>query len=243
MEQFPVQVQRAFEQALIARDYSQGETLTVEQLSQRFRVDRDDLAVVISAEVRKGLVRRTGEDRVEVCGLAKPDVSSVFVHAEERGLRPTSEVRAVSPEPASDTVAKRLEVTVGAPIYRFERTRRVKGEPLANQINYMPFEVCPGLEEDDLSQVSFKKLLEEKYLVFLAGAEERIDLVPASMQDRQVLDLEPSSLVLEVDRLARSGSGWPVVWAILHIDPQRYEYVAELWPRAAELLRGQGRTG
>lgn len=239
MPGFPVQVQRAFEQALIAGDYAQGGILNLEQVSQRFHAGRDDLARVMAAEVRKGLVKRREADRFEVCGLTKPEVSSVFVHAEERGLRPTSEVRAVIQEPASQTVAKKLEVAVGAPVYRFERTRRVQGEPLANQINYLPYEVCPGLEEEDVSHVSFKRLLEEKYLVFLAEAEERVDLVPAGIQDGQVLDLEPGSSVLEVDRLARSQTGWPVVWATLHIAPQHYEYVAELWPRAAELLRSQ----
>jgi len=242
MPQFPVEMQRAFEQTLIAGEHAQGDILTLEQLRHRLHAGRVDLVTVMAAEVRKGLVKRRGVDRFEVCGLAKPDVSSVFVHAEEQGLKPTSEVRAVIQEPASETVAAMLKVTVDAPVYRLERTRRVGGAALANQINYMPFEICPGLEEDDVTHASFKKLLEEKYLVFLAVAEESVDLVPASTHDREVLDLEPGSSVLEVDRLARSQTGWPVVWATLHIDPQHYEKVAALWPRAVELLQSRGRT-
>ncbi len=237
MSQFPVELQRVFERSLTAGDYQAGDVLTLARLSERFQAEAAAMAAVMAAEMRKGLVQELGSGKFEVRGVARPEVGSVFVHAQERGLKPTSQVRAVVKEPASETVAQKLRLEMGAPVYHFERTRRVKEEPLANQVNYIPFEVCPGLEHDDVSRTSFQKLLEEKYLVFLAEAEERLAVVPAEPEDRAVLGLPPASSIVRVERLARSSSGWPVVWAVLHIHPDRYEYVAELWPAAAELLR------
>jgi hypothetical protein len=42
--------------------------------------------------------------------------------------------------------------------------------------------------------------------------------------------------VLVVDRVAKGATGWPLVWAMIRIRPDRYEYVAALWPEAAGLL-------
>ncbi len=237
MSQFPVELQRVFERALMAGHYQAGDVLTLRRLSERFQAEPTDVAAVMAAETRKGLVQELGPGEFQVQGIARPEVGSVFVHAQTRGLRPTSEVRAVVKEPASETVAQKLRLEIGAPVYRFERTRRVREEPLANQVNYIPFEVCPDLEHDDVSHTSFQKLLEEKYLVFPAGVEERLAVVPAEPEDRAVLGLPAGGSVLRVERLARSSSGWPVVWAVLHVHPDRYQYVAKLWPAAAELLR------
>jgi GntR family transcriptional regulator len=240
MSQFPVEVQRQFEQALLAGEYAAGDVLSIDELAERFKARSRDVRTVMAAEARKGLVEKIGAARFEVRGIAEANVGSVFVHAQEHGLKPRSEVRRVVIEPASEVVAEKLQVELDTPVYRFERTRWVGGTPLANQINYMPFEICPGLEDDDVSHASFKRLLERKYLVFLAEADENLDLAPAGAQDQEVLGLQPGSSVLRVDRLARSRSGSPVVWATLHIDPQRYDDVAELWPEAAKLLQAAG---
>lgn len=239
MSQFPVQVQRDFEQALTAGEYAAGDILSLSELSERFEAEPEAMSVVMAAEARKGLVKRKDASSFEICHMPEPDVGSVFVHAQERGLSPSSEVQAVAVEPASEVVADRLRLKPGAPIYRLERIRRVKGEPLAHQVNHMPFEICPGLEKDDVSHASFKRLLERKYLVFLTEAEESFNIVPAGANDRDVLGLSEGASVLSVDRLARSPTGWPVVWAILHIHPGRYTYVAEIWPEAARLLHEQ----
>jgi DNA-binding GntR family transcriptional regulator len=51
------------------------------------------------------------------------------------------------------------------------------------------------------------------------------------------LGLPAGATVLVVDRIARGATGWPLVWAEIRIRPDRFEYVAALWPQAAELLR------
>jgi len=178
-------------------------------------------------------------DSFQVLGLADTCFVSVFTHTARSGFKPRSRVRAAEVEPANAQVAAKLEVEQGSPVYRYERTRYVDDEPLANQINYMPFEVCPGLEHDDVTRYSFQKLLEEKYHTVLCTANEAITIIPASEQDREVLGLPAGASILLIDRIALSPTGWPVVWASIRIRPDRVRYVAELWPEAAKLLKSE----
>ncbi|MFN2224927.1 MAG: UTRA domain-containing protein, partial [Anaerolineae bacterium] len=75
------------------------------------------------------------------------------------------------------------------------------------------------------------------YHAVLVEMEEEYDLLPATVSDRETLSLPAEATVLVVDRIARSATRWPLVWAEIRIRPDRFDYVAALWPQAAELLR------
>ena len=233
---FPHDLQRQFEAALLEGTLERGGVWSVPALAEHLGASDADVRRVLAAAHRKGLVEKEPADRFRMLGLAERGVGSVHAHTQGQGLKPTSQVRAVEVEPATEAVAAQLAVGVGTPVYRFERTRRIGGSPLANQINYLPFDVCPGLEAEDVSHRSFQGLLEETYHVVLTAAEEELAIVPATAQDGEVLGLPPDASVLEISRLARSATGQPVVWAVLHVGPSQYRHVAELWPAAARLL-------
>ncbi len=234
--EFPSELQRRFEQAIVEGEYARGQLLTSSDLAHRFEVTTGEMLQVLLAEHRKGLVVEQENGVYEVLSLATQGIASVFVHTAKSGLKPSSSVRVVRIEPATPAVADKLDLLVGAPVSRLERTRYANGEALANQINYIPFEICPGLEQHDVSHYSFQKLLEEKYFAFTVEAEEDCEVVAANEQDVEILDLPRGSSVLEIRRLALSATGCPVVWASIRVHPDRYRYVAELWPLAADLL-------
>ena len=232
---FPRELQHQFEQTIVDNKFEAGESCTVDGLAEQFRATTDQMLLVLQAAQRKGLVSKQKDGSFKFLELAPPR-DSVFSHTQKLGFKPTSEVREVKVEPASLQVAEKLSVEIGAPVYRFVRTRFVNGEALANQTNFIPFEVCPGLEEDDVSRYSFQKLLEEKYLAFTADLKETFEVVPANTQDQKILNLPEDSSVLLVQRISFSATGFPLVWSNIRIRPDRYQYVSKLWPSAAELV-------
>jgi GntR family transcriptional regulator len=193
---------------------------------------------IVQTAHRKGLVAQIAEeeDACRILGLPTTSFASVFTHTASSGLKPRSVVREVEVEPATEVVAAKLNVDVGDAVYRYVRTRYADEQALANQTNYMPFAVCPGLEGDDVSRFSFQKLLEDKYHAVLMEMKEWFQLVPATGEDQEILDLPDGSSVLVIERIALSATGWPLVWANIRIRPDRYAYVAALWPQAAHLL-------
>jgi hypothetical protein len=234
---YPTELQARFERMIVEGAYDRGEVVSVDHLANQLGAPDDQVLRVLRTAQRKGLAAGAGEGAVRVLGLPTTDFASVFTHTAGSGLKPRSEVRQVEIEAATSTVAETLRVEVNSPVYRYVRTRWVNEEALANQTNYMPFEVCPGLEHDDVSRYSFQKLLEEKYAAVLVEMKEEILLVPATAQDQEVLGLAEGAKVLVVDRIALSATGWPLVWASIRIRPDRFEYVAALWPEAAKLLK------
>ncbi len=236
---YPRELQRQFEQAVVQGRYAKGEVVTVDDLATKLQVTPAEMTPVILTAHRKGLVDKIAQevDAFRILGLPTTRFTSVFTHTAKSGFKPRSLVRDVEVELATLAVAENLDVKVDSPVYRYVRTRFVDGQALANQTNYMPFAICPGLEHDDVSQYSFQKLLEEKYLVVLTEMKESFEIVPANDQDLDILDLSPGSSILLVERIALSATGRPLVWANIRIRPDRYQYVAALWPRAAELLK------
>jgi GntR family transcriptional regulator len=234
---FSIALQRQFERSIVGGQLAGDRLWSLGDLAERFQVPVEAMQQVLGAARRKGLVAEADPGRFQIVGLPTTEFASVFTHTAGSGLKPRSEVRQVEIEPATPQVAHKLRIEAGSPIYRYVRTRWVNEEALANQTNHMPFDVCPGLEDDDVSRYSFQKLLEEKYHAVLVEMEEEYLLVPATGPDRAVLGLPEGASVLVVDRIALSASGWPLVWAEIRIRPDRFDYVAALWPGAAEMLR------
>lgn len=236
--EYPKELQRQFEQAIVQGRYSRGDVLALGDLAAHFQTSVDQMRLVARTAHRKGLLGKivAGRGKVQVLGLPKTEFASVFTHTAQAGFKPTSEVREVVVEQASPLVADRLKMKAGSPVYRYVRTRNVDGQPLANQTNFMPYAVCPGLEDDDVSRFSFQRLLEEKYFAVLTEMQEDYSLILSTGQDRDVLKLPDGASVLVVDRIALSATSWPLVWATIRIRPDRYQYVAALWPQAAHLL-------
>lgn len=235
--EFPRELQQRVEQAIVEGELARGQVRSLDDLAGRFQATAGDLGRVLRAARRKGLADTVDADSFQILGLPATELASVFTHTAGSGLKPRSEVRQVEVEPASALVAARLLLEAGSPVYRYVRTRWVNDEALANQTNYMPYEVCPGLEQDDVRRHSFQRLLEQKYHAVPVEMEEEYRLLPASGSDREILNLAAGAAVLVVDRVALGATGWPLVWAEIRIRPDRFDYVAALWPQAAKLLR------
>jgi GntR family transcriptional regulator len=232
---FPSLLQQDIERAILNHEFPKGSLVTASELAARFAAGIQDVELVMQSEIRKGLAARRSH-AYEILGLESQSLDSLFQHTARAGMNPASHVRAAVIEATSETGAAKLGIPAGSAVYRLERTRLVNGEVLANQVNYIPYEICPGLENDDISSYSLQKLLEERYHTIITTIQEEIGLVPGSPEDREILGLPDGSDVLVVERLSYSCTGMPVVWASIHIRTDRYPSVAALWPKAAALL-------
>jgi GntR family transcriptional regulator len=234
---YPQELQRSFETDIASGVLTAGQWFSVSDLQSRYGADQTDVTRVLFAAHRKGLIEKGGRATYAIRGKCDARIQSLFQHAAKSGLSPQSTVRAVEVVAASAPIAGKLKVAKGDPVFRQTRTRMVNGESIANQNNYIPIEVCPGLESVDLSRTSFQETLEGRFHAVVARIEEHIEIRPACEQDREILHLEPGANVLVVQRLSLSSNELPLVWADIHIRADCYHYVRELWPAAARLLQ------
>lgn len=233
---FPVELQRQVEQAIVAGELPVGQLVNTPGLAARFHALLDEMQVVLLSEHRKGLLVCDSANEFRVLGLSAPQVESVFQHTSKVGFKPSSVMRGVTIEPASIEIAAKLDLPISAPVYRMDRTRLVNGEVIANQTNVIPFEVCVGLENDDVSHASFQQLIDGKYRAVTKEMREEFAMATATAQDQEILGLDPGSPILVIQRLALSATSSPLIWTDIHVRPDRFDYVAALWPSAKKLL-------
>lgn len=235
---YPRMLQEQLEAAIVSEDFESGADLSVDSLVDHFNTDETKARTVLESAFRKGLVEKVGGGKYAVVGKQAPTITSVFQHADKSGLKPKSVVRSVEIIQADVEIAKKLKMVVGENVYRQTRTRLVNDQVVANQNNYIPVEVCPGLEEIDLSRTSFQVTLEGKYNSIVACIEEKFRFIEGNQEDLEILRIEVGTRVLVVERLSLSPSGLPLVWADIHVCTDHYHYVKALWPGAADLIAG-----
>ena len=238
---FPVDLQKAFEMDIVSGTVPAGQRIDISAFQQEYLSNIEDAGLVLNSSYRKGLLSRGEDGPYKVLGKSQSAVCSVFQHAAASGLSPKSVVRALKVIPAEKAVSEHLQVEVGQPVFCQTRTRLVNDEVVANQINYIPIEVCPTLEEVDLTRRSFQVTLNEDFNTVITKIEEQYEVVPAAGEDAAILGLGDGEDVLVVRRLSLSATDWPLVWADIHIRQDRFHYVEALWPQAAAMLRQGGK--
>ena len=237
MHNFPAILQSEFEAMIFDGRLSAGEMFHLNSISQQLNADPGEIKKVLTSAFRKGLVVINEDDSYTVLTREHPSIESVFQHTARMGFKPTTIVRGVQMVASSAEIAQRLKVTPGDLVYVQVRSRLVADRILANQYNYLPVEVCPGLESKDLSHRSFQDTLEQDYHAIVAEVEETCRLAPANQGDQQILDLSEKDEVVIVERLSLSATRQPLVWADIHVRIDRIDYVAALWPNAARLIK------
>lgn len=236
MKTFPVQLQRNFEADLVGGEHAVGSTLGLFDLGEQYGVRLLDIETVVKAAVRKGLLKPVDSHRFRVLGLPTAQVKSLFQHAQHSGQKPTTVIRSLEVVTPNQATIDKLQLAENAPVWQQVRTRLVNGIVLANQHNYIPFELCPELGDVDLSQASFQTTLEKRFNTVIVRINETYTAGVASREDAKVLDISLESSVLVVERMSYGYTDMPLVWATIVINPAHYEQLSALWPDARPLL-------
>ncbi|WP_295576304.1 GntR family transcriptional regulator [uncultured Microbacterium sp.] len=127
----------------------------------------------------------------------------------EQGFEATTRTLAESVEPASSGIAAALGLQPGAPVISLLRLRLADGNPLSLERMFLDSERFPDLL--DHSPIgSLYALLQTEYGVTVVTAEEHVEVVEASRQVAQLLDIKPRAPLLALRRVSRRDDGTPV---------------------------------
>jgi GntR family transcriptional regulator len=116
--------------------------------------------------------RRTSEKLVQ-------SLTGLYEDVAARGGHLRSQVRRQEVVPADEQIATQLALQLGAPVLAIERLRFVDDEPWVLVTTYLPYDVAPGLLEDDLREQSLYALLENTYGVRLTHGQRGVEAVAA----------------------------------------------------------------
>ena len=177
-------------------------------------VSRSTLRQALGVLEQSGVVRRVpGRGGGTFVSRAKieRDLSSVVgvpAMLRAQGFTAGSRVISTSILGADDATASALEIEPGGLITEIVRIRLADGSPVSLEHVRLPAGRFPGLLELPLGG-SVYELLEEHYGVRPAEALERIEAVPAGLDEASVLDIPAGGALLSITRTTRDAEGVP----------------------------------
>ena len=223
-----VQVKEELERRIRAGLLQPGDRLPAEQeLAAELGVSPATVKHAIISLASDGFVsRRPG--RGTVVEMPPPESAAVPLRSfteemHQRGLRVSSQLLDKDIDVPETDVAWHLDLPPGARVLRVRRIRRAESEALALEEAYIPEKLCPGLVAEDLEAHSIDWLLERKYEVRLASAEEVVQARLATPEETERLELASGApVVLVAYRTVRDLGSRPVLHSRTAYRADRY---------------------
>jgi GntR family transcriptional regulator len=209
-----------------------GSALPTERtLTAELETSRTTVRQALSELVGDGkLVRRQGSGTF----VAEPKISwplqmtSFTEQAAANGFVASTQLLFAERVKADADSATRLEVKLGAPIFRIERLRLVDDTPMAVETSHLSAVRFPGLIKELTKTSSLYRVLADSYGVSPATAEETIETAAASPREAELLHTDTGSPMLVLSRHSFDAQAVPVEWVRSWYRGDRYTFVARL---------------
>ncbi|MGE5400825.1 MAG: GntR family transcriptional regulator [Ignavibacteriales bacterium] len=164
------------------------------ELSDKYNVSRNTAKQAIASLVTDGILYReqgrgtfVSEKRVFHGLTEKLSFSAEML---DEGIKLVTKVICAEEIPASDELAKYLNVRKNAPVFRILRLREIDNVPLSLQTSYIPKSFCPTLLKYDLSKSSLFETLEQQFGIKFRNANETLESVIAGKYEAELLKVK-----------------------------------------------------
>ena len=213
--------------------WSPGELIPSErELSERYGISRMTVRQSVSDLVKEGLLYR---EQGRGTFVGRPKISQQLLRltsfSEDMGgrqQRPGARVLESAMLPADETVAERLRIKPGQPVFHLRRLRLADSEPLALESAIVSFIGCERLLDDDLERQSLYWLLERSYHQLLMEAEQEVEAGLAGEQEAAALCIAPGDPVLLTRRLTYTERQRPIEYATSVYRGDKYTFYTRL---------------
>jgi GntR family transcriptional regulator len=223
---------------IIAAEFLPDAPLPTEHaLMAEYRVSRTTVRAALDALARDRLVyRRQGKGTFVAPPVHEdqlPVLAGFSEQMEARGLHPTAQVVASETIVLSGRDAALLELGEGSKAYRIVRLRSAAGEAQVLSTAIFPFDIGLRIAQEDLGEVGYYPLLEERYGILLGVADQTIEARRATREEGRRLNIAAGAPVLAVERVTRDVAERPIELARGVYRADRYRYRVQLQRRRA----------
>ncbi len=157
-----------------------------------------------------------------------------------RGQTLESKVLTLREEPATASIAARLQLEPGEPVVELERQRLVDGQPWVLTVAYLPARLTPGLIDCDLSGTeSLYRVLREEYRLPIISSTRRVEAAVADEREARLLGIHSGDPVIVLRSLSLTAGMRPVEYFVAHHrgDQSAFEVVLAAGEAGLQLTR------
>ena len=185
------------------------------ELCEILDVSRTVVRQALNELVNEGLLYRRKGKGTFVSGpkITESLVQSLTGFYEDmiaRGLTPVTQVLEQKLVPASKKVAGMLNLKEGDQVIKIDRLRSVGNEPILIVTTFIPYQSCPALLEEDLTNQSLYAVLEDRYKLEIARGRRTLEAISASEEDAKLLGIEEGDPVVLLKSVSYLKDSWPI---------------------------------
>ena len=213
---------------------SQGEVYQLpseNELAERHGITRATVRHALDVLEREGWIfREKGKGSFAAVRRVEQELTQLVSTTEDMRRRDwplITKVVSVEQVLAAPYVAHALELPVGTPVYQLCRLRIVDGEPLSLQTAYLPAELCPNLDEADLTS-SLYRLLETRYGLRLWTGKEILRARCPTPYEAELLQVQEAMPVMYMERVTYAVHGAAVEYLEAVWRGDRYDFKVTL---------------
>ncbi len=226
-----VQLKQALEKQILRGRWKPGDLVPGEpELCRLFAVSRTTVRQALAALAYQGLVvrergRGTFVAPPKLTESAVERLSGFYEDMADLGHPPVSQVLRQKAAPAGGQVAALLEIRPGTRVVEIERLRFVQDEPVVLTTTFLPHELCPGLEDADLTHRSLYEYLETECGLTLERGRRTIEAVAADSRQARLLRTPKGSPLILIQSVSHLANGRPIEYylALHRGDRSRFE--------------------
>jgi GntR family transcriptional regulator len=205
---------------------------TEDALITRFHVSRITVRQALRDLAQMGHIRReqgrgTFVERPPI-EEGPRELTSFTGEMRGHGMSATSRVLEQGVVAAPEDAAARLEIVVGAPVFRLRRLRLADGAPMGLQTAFIPMRLVPGIDLLSFVGASLYEVFATRYSIFPAAARETHQAIPMPDDAAVLLRVAAGSPALAAERLTSLADGRPLEYVQSIMRGDRYKIVLDL---------------
>ena len=169
------------------------------ELSREFGISRVTVRNVINKFVQDDMLYRIQGKGTFVSEkknvLDFPAYVGIREQLEKMGYETSTRLLSIECCPVSSGIQKRFGLGE-VPFYVLRRLRSIKDEPFSLHVSYVPEQVCPGLENEDLENEQLCHILDKKYGLRRSRVVQTLGTVTAQQSEATLLNMKPNQSLL-----------------------------------------------
>jgi GntR family transcriptional regulator len=211
------QLEKIIKDSINSGDLQPGDSLPTEvELMEMYSISRATVRHAIQNLENEGFLRkeRSKGTFVQYPPVARQFLGNLKCFSEEmqrKGIPHSSKELDKKIIKADTEIASKLQVAPGAEVFYLKRLRKVENTPVLIVESYLPYEICPGIEEEDFNTSSLYDVLENKYnLIFQSGNRLIEPKIVDSDEVRKLLEIQPGTCLSAIESTIYDTNNRPV---------------------------------
>jgi GntR family transcriptional regulator len=185
------------------------------KLCEQFKVSRTVVRQAISSLVQNGYLNRekgrgTFVTKPKITENLFQNLTGSYEDMLTRGIKLVTKVLEQTKWEADSKILEGLKLKPGELVIKIKQLRFISNEPIALVTTYLPYEICPSLLEEDLTNQSLYGVLEEKYALRIAHGRRSLEAISADRQIAALLGVKVGTPLMLLNSISYLEDGRPI---------------------------------